>query len=48
MAPTGFHWHVFCKSCHWSVDTDFQADADGRGDVPLVELRWRCGAVAHG
>jgi hypothetical protein len=34
---------MFCKSGHWSVDTDFQADADGRGDVPLVELRWRCG-----
>jgi hypothetical protein len=44
MASTGFRWHVFCKSCHWAIDADFQKlIADGRGDVPLVELRWRCG-----
>jgi hypothetical protein len=44
MATTGFRWHVFCKSCHWAIDPDFQQlIADGRGDVPLVDLKWRCG-----
>jgi hypothetical protein len=43
MATTGFRWHVFCKSCQWAIDTDFQQlIADGRSDVPLAELRWRC------
>jgi hypothetical protein len=44
MATTGFRWHVYCKSCRWSSDTDFaKLINDGRGDVPLIKLRWRCG-----
>jgi hypothetical protein len=44
MAQTGFRWHVYCKSCRWSSDTDFaKLIADGRGDIPLIKLRWRCG-----
>jgi hypothetical protein len=44
MATTGFRWHVFCRSRRWSVNADFQKLInDGRGDVPLVKLRWRCG-----
>jgi hypothetical protein len=32
MATTGFRWHVYCKSCHWSSDTDFgKLINDGRG-----------------
>ena len=44
MATTGLQWHVFRKSCHWAINADFQQlITDGRGDVPLVNLRWRCG-----
>jgi hypothetical protein len=44
MARTGFKWHVWCRSCRWSVDTDIQKlTADGRGDIPLFKLRWRGG-----
>jgi hypothetical protein len=34
---------VWCKACRHQVDADLQAlvDAD-RGDVPLIELRFRC------
>ena len=44
MATTGFRWHVFCRSCRWAIDADFaKLIRDGRGDVPLIKLRWRCG-----
>jgi hypothetical protein len=34
---------VWCKSCRRQRDADLQALVDaGRGDVPLVELRFRC------
>jgi hypothetical protein len=34
---------VRCKSCRHRCDADLQALVDaGRGDVPLVELRFRC------
>jgi hypothetical protein len=33
-----------CRSCLHQVDADLEAlIAAGRGDTPLVELRWRCG-----
>ena len=39
---------VFCNSCRHQADADLQAIVDaGRGDVPLVQLRFRrsqCGA----
>jgi hypothetical protein len=32
-----------CWSCKYQRDADLQALIDaGRGDTPLVELRWRC------
>jgi hypothetical protein len=35
---------VFCNSCRHQADADLQALIDaGRGDVPLVDLRFRCG-----
>jgi hypothetical protein len=49
MATTGFRWHVFCKSCHWAIDADFQQlIADGRGDVRLIHLNGVADGVAHG
>ena len=34
---------VFCRSCRHQADADLQAIVEsGRGDVPLVELRFRC------
>jgi Zn finger protein HypA/HybF involved in hydrogenase expression len=34
---------VWCKSCRHRRDADLQALVDaGRGDVPLVHLRFRC------
>jgi len=34
---------VWCKSCRHRRDADLQALVDaGRGDVPLVRLRFRC------
>jgi hypothetical protein len=44
MASAGFKWHVWCRSCRWAIDADFQKLInEGRGDVPLIKLRWRCG-----
>jgi hypothetical protein len=44
MARTGFRVHVWCKSCRHAKDADLPAlIADGRGDVPLVQMRWRYG-----
>ena len=34
---------VWCKSCRHQGEADLQGLVDaGRGDTPLVELRWRC------
>jgi hypothetical protein len=34
---------VWCKSCRHQGVADLQRLVDaGRGDVPLIELRWRC------
>jgi hypothetical protein len=34
---------VWCKACRRQRDADLQALVDaGRGDVPLVEMRFRC------
>jgi hypothetical protein len=36
--------HLSCRACQRQRDADLQALVGaGRGDVPLVELRWRCG-----
>jgi hypothetical protein len=35
--------HLSCRACQRQRDADLQALVDtGHGDVPLVELRWRC------
>ena len=40
----GFRVHVWCKSCHHAKDADLAAlVAGGRGDVPLIRTKWRCG-----
>jgi hypothetical protein len=32
-----------CRSCLRNRDADLEAPvADGLGDMPLIELRWRC------
>jgi hypothetical protein len=44
LAPTGFKFHVWCKACRHSVDVDLAAlIRDGRGDLPLVKIKWKCG-----
>jgi hypothetical protein len=44
MASTGLRWHVWRRFRKWSIDADFrQLIASGRGGVPVVKLRWRCG-----
>jgi hypothetical protein len=44
MATTGLRWHVYCKSCQFSAETDFaKLIRDARGDIPLVRLKLRCG-----
>jgi hypothetical protein len=44
IAQAGFRVHVWCKSCHHAQDADLEGlVAGGRGDVPLVRMRWRCG-----
>jgi hypothetical protein len=39
-ARTGYRVHVWCKSCRDARDVDFAA---GKGDVPLVQMKCRCG-----
>jgi hypothetical protein len=37
-----------CRSCLHQTDADLEALIEaGRGDVPLIELRWRCGRCGH-
>ena len=37
-----------CKACHHQREADLQGLIDaGRGDVPLIELRWRCVRCGH-
>jgi hypothetical protein len=44
MAPTGFRVHVWCKACRHSGNADLDAlIRAGKGDIPLVQLKWRCG-----
>jgi hypothetical protein len=44
MACTSFRVHVWCKACRHAKDADLGAlIAGGRGDVPLIQTRWRCG-----
>jgi hypothetical protein len=40
---------VFCRSCRHQRDADLQALVDqGRGDLPLVHLRFRCSQCGTG
>ena len=40
---------VWCKACRHQRDADLQGLVDaGRGDVPLVELRFRCSNCGSG
>jgi len=44
IARGGFRVHVWCKSCRHSKDADLNAlIVAGRGDVPLIRIKWRCG-----
>jgi hypothetical protein len=44
ISQAGFRVHVWCKSCRHAKDADLAAlISAGRGDVPLVQARWRCG-----
>jgi hypothetical protein len=44
ISRTGYRVHVWCKACQHAKDADLAAlIADGRGDVPLVQMKWRCG-----
>jgi hypothetical protein len=44
ISRTGYRVHVWCKACQHAKDADLAAlAADGRGDVPLVQMKWRCG-----
>jgi hypothetical protein len=37
-----------CRSCFHQRDADLAALIDaGRGDMPLVDLRWRCARCGH-
>jgi len=43
MAPTGFRVHVWCKACRHSGNADLDAlIRSGKGDIPLVRLKWQC------
>ena len=43
MAPTGFRVHVWCKACRHSGNADLEAlIRAGKGDIPLVRLKWQC------
>jgi hypothetical protein len=47
ISRAGFRVHVWCKSCHHAKDADLAAlISAGRGDVPLVKMRWRCANCA--
>jgi hypothetical protein len=40
----GYRVHVWCKSCRHAKDANLAALIDaGCGDVPLVQMKWRCG-----
>jgi hypothetical protein len=44
ISRTGYRVHVWCKACQHAKDADLAAlIADCRGDVPLVQMKWRCG-----
>ena len=48
-APTGFRIHVWCKACRHSVDADLEAlIRNGKGDIPLVRLKWQCANCRSG
>jgi hypothetical protein len=42
-APTGLRIHVWCKACRHSGNADLDALIHaGKGDIPLVRLKWQC------
>ena len=49
MAPTGFRVHVWCKACRHSGNADLDAlIRAGKGDIPLVRLKWQCARCRSG
>ena len=49
MAPTGFRVHVWCKACRHSGNADLDAlIRSGKGDIPLVRLKWQCANCRSG
>jgi hypothetical protein len=49
MSHTRYRVQVWCKSCRYAKDADLAAlIAAGTGDVPLVQMKWRCGTAARG
>jgi hypothetical protein len=39
----GYTLEIWCHGCRRAVPVDLQKLIDdGRSDVPLIELRWRC------
>ena len=49
MAPSGFRVHVWCKACRHAVDADLDAlIRNGKGDIPLVRLKWQCSNCRSG
>jgi hypothetical protein len=43
MFGIGFRVHAWCKSCRHAKDAPLAAlIVAGRGDVPLVQMKWRC------
>ena len=49
MAPTGFPVRVWCKASKHSVDADLDAlIRSGKGDIPLVRLKWQCARCRSG
>jgi hypothetical protein len=49
MAPSGFRVHVWCKACRHSGNADLDAlIRSGKGDIPLVRLKWQCANCRSG
>jgi hypothetical protein len=49
MATTGFRWHVWCRSCRWSVDADIEKlIADERTMSRLLNCAGDADGASHG
>ena len=44
ISRTGYRVHVWSKACRRAKDAELAAlIAAGHGNVPLVQMKWRCG-----